>query len=148
MTDQPSLVVWKDAYNTGIDLIDKQHRELVSTINSLYASLSKENKSSALKPAAEMVMQYTKIHFATEFKLMKDSGYPRLGEHHDQHERLISRADESLHDCLKEDGDPTDFLHFLKEWFLVHIVREDKAYSAHLLEYLANRPEEAAGAEA
>ncbi len=144
MTEHPPLIVWKEAYQTGIDIIDEQHKELVSTINSLYSSLTMSNKSSALKPAAEMVMEYTKIHFSTEIEMMKKSAYPLLQEHHVQHEQLIINAGRSLHACLKEDGDPTDFLHFLKDWFIVHIAREDKAYSAHLVEYFADHPDELA----
>ena len=138
------MIVWKEAYQTGIDIIDEQHKELVATINSLYSSLTMSSKISALKPAAEMVVEYTKIHFSTEIEMMKKSAYPLTREHHVQHEQLIINAGRTLQACLKEDGDPTDFLHFLKDWFLVHITREDKAYSAHLVEYFENHPDELA----
>ncbi len=142
MTEHLPMIVWQDTYNTGIDILDRQHRELVNTINALYSSLNMENKGSALKPAADMVMKYTKTHFATEIAMMEKSGYPQMKQHHAQHEQLILDAGRSLYECLHEDGDPTDFLNFLKRWFVVHITREDQAYSEHLTKYFKKHPDE------
>jgi hemerythrin-like metal-binding protein len=138
------MVVWKENYQTGIDIIDWQHKGLVDTMNDLYSALSMNNKESALKPAADKVIRYTQTHFATEIAMMRKAGYPHVNTHHAQHEQLIIDAGRSLHECLHEGGDPGDFVNFLKRWFVEHITREDKAYSEHLTEYFKKHPEELA----
>ena len=130
------LIVWNDSYNTGVNIIDEQHRGIVSIINSLHHALFVRDDETLLRPAAEMIMGYTKIHFTTEIELLTESGYPRLREHQDQHDHLIAKADQIFLSCLKEGGEAAPFLNFLKEWFIVHITREDMAYRGHLTEYL------------
>ena len=130
------LIVWNESKHIGVNIVDEQHRGIVSIINSLHYSLSLRDAESFLRPTAEMIMGYTQIHFKTEIGLLQDSGYPWLREHMDQHDQLIADADRIFADCLKEGGDPTKFLNFLKDWWLVHIAREDMTYSAHLLKYL------------
>jgi hemerythrin len=34
--DNPDLVIWDDKYDTGIELIDNQHKELCSLTNELF----------------------------------------------------------------------------------------------------------------
>jgi len=130
------LIVWNDLNQTGVKILDEQHRGIVTIINALHYSLFVREKDTLLSPTVEMVMGYTKIHFKTEMEFLEEAGYPGLQEHHAQHERLIADAENVFMDCLKEGGEPTPFLKFLKDWWLVHINREDMAYSGHLLEYL------------
>ena len=86
-----------------------------------------------------MVLGYTQIHFKTEIEMLAESGYPKLREHKALHDRLIADSNAIFQRCLKDGGEPSPFLNFLKDWWLVHITREDKAYSGHLLEYLQSR---------
>ena len=136
---KPLLIVWNDSYHTGINICDEQHRGIVSIINSLHFSQSMQSGATFLRPIAEMIMGYTKFHFSTEIELLEESGYPRLQEHQNQHEHLITEVNRILAACLRDGDDPKLFLNFLKEWLLVHIAREDKAYSAHLMEYFKNQ---------
>ena len=130
------LIVWNEDYNTGLKIIDEQHRGIVSIINSLYHSLFVRDDESLLRPVAEMIMGYTKIHFTTEIEMLTDSDYPRLREHQQRHDHLIAEADHIFLRCLKDGGEATPFLNFLKEWWVVHITREDMAYRGHLMDYL------------
>ena len=130
------LIVWNEAYNTGIKIIDEQHRGIVSIINSLHHALFVRDDESLLRPTAEMIMGYTKIHFTTEIEMLSASGYPRLREHQAKHDHLIAEADHIFLRCLKEGGEATPFLNFLKEWWVVHITHEDMGYRGHLIEYL------------
>ena len=130
------LIVLNEPNMLGINILDEQHRGIVSIINSLHYSMSVRGDETLLKPTTEMIIGYTQIHFKTETELLAESGYPKLREHRALHDQLIADADNIFQRCLKEGGDPAPFLNFLKEWWLVHITREDKAYSGHLVEYL------------
>jgi len=130
------LIVWNEPNMIGIKILDEQHRGIVSIINSLHYSLLTRDDYTLLKPTAEMIMGYTQIHFKTELELLAESAYPRLKEHQALHARLIADSNNIFQNCLEDGGDPSQFLNFLKEWWLVHITREDKAYSGHLIDYL------------
>jgi hemerythrin-like metal-binding protein len=131
---RPMLIVWNESFLTGIDIIDEQHRGIVSIINSLHFSQALP-EASFLEPTAEMIMGYTKIHFSTEIMLLKEAAYPGLREQERRHEQLIAEADRLLQACLKEGGDPGAFMDFLKEWWQVHIIHEDMAFSGFMREY-------------
>ena len=130
------LIVWNEAYNTGIKIIDEQHRGIVSIINSLHHDLFVRDDESLLRPTAEMIMGYTKIHFTNEIEMLTESDCPRLREHQSRHDHLIAEADRIFLKCLKEGGEATPFLNFLKEWWVVHITREDMGYREHLIKHL------------
>jgi len=129
------LIVWHDSNLTGINILDEEHRGIVSIINALHYSLFVRKNDALLHSIVEMIMGYSKIHFETEMELLKDSDYPRRLEHHGLHEQLIAESDRIFQECLHGSGDSNSYLKFLKDWWLVHINREDKAYSGHLLEY-------------
>jgi hemerythrin-like metal-binding protein len=130
------LIVWNESYDTGLKIIDEQHRGIVSIINSLHHALFVRDDESLLRPVAEMIMGYTKIHFTTEVEMLSASSYPRLPEHLARHDHLIAEADRIFLKCLKDGGEATPFLNFLKEWWVVHITREDMGYRDHLTAYL------------
>ena len=40
-----SQLVWKDEYNIGVDIIDREHQRLFRIINKLFAFSDEKNKS-------------------------------------------------------------------------------------------------------
>jgi hemerythrin-like metal-binding protein len=131
---RPLLIIWNESFLTGVDIIDEQHRGIVSIINSLHFAQPMPN-ACFLQPTAAMIMGYTQIHFATEIMLLKEAAYPRLQEQMHQHDQLIAEADRLLQAGLKNGGDPGEFLDFLKDWWQVHIMHEDMAYSGFMRDY-------------
>ena len=130
------MIVWNESHLTGIDILDEQHRGIVSTINSLhYLLFIPPNDDALLRSAVDMINGYTEIHFLTEIGLLKNSRYPKLQEHQSLHDHLIIESDRIFMDCLKEGGDPTLYLKFLKNWWQLHITRVDMAHKDHLNEY-------------
>jgi hemerythrin len=132
------LIVWHEPHLTGIQILDEQHRGIVSIINTIHHSIFSQPRDPIVRPAAAMVMGYTRIHFQTEMDLLEESGYPRREEHQRHHEQLIRDFTRILdkHGHFKIDDDPQELLDFLKDWWLNHITAEDMAYSGHLKEYL------------
>ena len=130
------LIVWNDSYMTGIEILDEQHRGIVSIINSLHYLLFIQNDDTLLRSTVDMINGYAKTHFQTEIGLLKNSRYPKLQEHQSLHDHLVAESDRIFMDCLKEGGDPTLYLGFLKKWWQTHITREDMAHKEYLHEYL------------
>jgi len=131
---RPLLINWNESFLTGVEIVDEQHRGIVSIINSLHFAQPRAN-ACFLQPATEMIMGYTQIHFSTEIMLLKEAGYPRLRDQERQHEHLIAESDRLAKACLEEGEDPGEYLDFLKEWWQVHIIHEDMGFSGFMRDY-------------
>jgi hemerythrin-like metal-binding domain len=129
------LIVWADIHETGIPIIDEQHRGIVSTINSLFYFMRKQRGQDVMAPTLLMLEQYTKVHFLTEETLLEAAGYPGLETHRQLHRGLIDTMFRiSL--LSKRSGDPDELLAFLKDWWLQHINGNDRAYAPFLVDAL------------
>jgi hemerythrin len=130
----PDIVVWGPKYNTGITLIDQQHKELASLTNELYrACLSgHETAGAVFRETMGRMVEYVRFHFEAEQKLLQAIEFPNRVEHKKKHEALIR----SILDAAKDFGEgkkfiPNQFVRTLKDWLFSHIGIEDKIYAAY-----------------
>ena len=82
---------WSSKMNIGIDVIDKQHRQIVDYINRLGEAIKASNKSEILQ-ILDDVIDYTQSHFAFEEALMADAGYAALEAHQKIHTLFAQRV--------------------------------------------------------
>jgi len=73
----PFIVSWRDAFNTGILQVDKDHKHLFN----LVAILSAQNVDKVL----DELLTYVAEHFQHEEELMSLSAYPDMAQHVAQH---------------------------------------------------------------
>jgi hemerythrin-like metal-binding protein len=123
---------WNEGYCIGVPSIDDEHRELVTVLDEIRASLqstaSQENKAVALRRLAA----YTAVHFLHEEKLFVGTGYPRAAIHASKHRNLLL-----VLASFQKTGrymNLTEQLEFLSRWVIDHLVSEDR----RLGEYLNN----------
>jgi hemerythrin-like metal-binding protein len=131
-------IVWQSSNETGIPIIDEQHRGILSTINSLYYFLQHGDAQVAFEPTMDVLHQYTKLHFMTEEALMREAGYRAIDEHIILHKQFMDH----IRIMAKSRADPdqvVDLLKFLKEWWQRHINREDRDYVPTVLKNLRVR---------
>ena len=134
---QHLFIIWQEKNNTGIALIDEQHRGIVSIINSLYFLTTKGMCNDTLCSfVSDTMKDYSRIHFITEERFLQEAGYPGLEEHIEIHKRLARETERMEQEALRE-KDIKPFLNFLKKWWLQHINEEDMLYVPWLREYLA-----------
>lgn len=133
------FIVWKDSYNTGIPILDEQHRGLVSTINSFFFHRSETTKDieRILVPTADMFKSYVKINLLTIEKLMAVSAYPKREEHQLLHATLISHID-LMETKYRKIADAQGFLEFIKNYWLTTMENSKKEYIPHILAYYRN----------
>ena len=129
------IVTWSNKYETGIDLIDNQHKELVILTNALYNACldGKEQTDNVFKKAMGKMVDYVKYHFSMELVMLKNIKYPGYNEHKKQHDSLI----ENILAAAKEYGTgkqfvPNNFVRTLRDWVFGHIAVYDKAYSIYI----------------
>jgi len=125
-------IVWTERNNTGIPIIDEQHRSIVATINSLYYFLQESHGLEISVSTLIIIEQYAHIHFRTEERLMAEAGYPALNDHVLMHKNLVQKSKDLAYEFPLK-NDPAIILKFLKEWWMSHINNEDQKYVPHLI---------------
>lgn len=55
-------IIWKKEYETGVVLVDKQHRNLVDLINNLHEAHAQTKEKEVLRETIIKLVDYTKYH--------------------------------------------------------------------------------------
>ncbi|MCL2046712.1 MAG: hemerythrin family protein [Oscillospiraceae bacterium] len=126
------FIVWKPEYNLGVPIIDEQHRGVVTTINSFHYGMQNHYVKEMLLPIIEMIHDYTRIHFKLEEDFLEKCSFPNAEEHHELHRALLVRLNEVGRQSMI-DNDPFQFMEFLKQWWINHILHEDINFRNFLL---------------
>jgi hemerythrin-like metal-binding protein len=113
----------------GVEVVDAQHKNLVSLLNQLHEAMSHGHGKDVLEGILANLVRYTQAHFATEEKLMQENGYPDLVTHQREHAELTKK----VLDFQKEFAAGRVFIggevmKFLGDWLRGHIRGTDKKY--------------------
>ncbi len=132
-------MLWNSAYETGIGIVDEQHKELFRQIDILV-----ENKEpNAVPKVIDFLGQYVVKHFSTEEGLQRKCNYSDFVEHKKKHVAFVD-AFTRLKKEYEESGQNSLILMKLTrvalDWLKQHIRVEDKRFAGH---YLTVFPEEA-----
>lgn len=120
---------WDETLDVGVAGLNDDHRHLVSYINELHAAIVSGIGISKMTHILDVLIDYTRKHFAREEELMKKHGYPRFDEHIRQHRALVDKVTD-FHNRL-QDGKASfslELMSFLKDWLMNHIKITDMAY--------------------
>jgi hemerythrin len=124
---------WKDSFNIGNDTIDKQHRSLLECLNDCYLGVSTGKQSEIDPGLIKRLKTYADTHFRYEESLLQTKGDPKLGDHEKQHKFFESQlAEFEQANKAKAGKAPESVLVFLRDWFLKHILEEDKKIFSYL----------------
>ncbi|MEW8509180.1 MAG: bacteriohemerythrin [Candidatus Thiodiazotropha sp.] len=127
------FVSWDDNLSVGIQAIDDEHQKLLNLINNLQTAVLYPTGESFERQALSELVDYTKIHFEREEKLMSENGYPDYEAHKQQHEEMIGKVSHFL-ESYEQDREATidELTGFLKTWLVDHIAGTDQKYSQFL----------------
>lgn len=124
-------IKWSEDLSVGVELFDKEHKELVRLVNDLNQLILVGDKISAMEKALSGLIEYTKTHFADEEKLMAQYNYPDYQKHKDEHEKLTSRVLDFQKRLQEGKANfSIELINFLRDWLLVHIKGSDMSYKA------------------
>jgi len=93
-----TLLEWRDEFRIGIAEVDEEHRELIALINALHARVSEGPHPAGVAEFLGELHARISAHFALEEKVMRARTYPGLGEHKQDHERLLDEIREIMDD--------------------------------------------------
>lgn len=119
---------WSADLDTGIEVIDKQHRRIVDYINELHDARTSGHKQEDVGKVIDELVDYTLSHFAFEESLQEEANYPFLKAHKKVHDLFVKRVGE-YQERFKLGEDVSEELNnLLVTWLFNHIKRDDADY--------------------
>ncbi|WP_300366538.1 bacteriohemerythrin [Brachyspira sp.] len=141
-------IEWEERFKTGYKRIDNQHKELVNIINDLYETgierdLDNEEVKKSFNEIIKRTIDYATYHFAYEEKIMNAINYSISKEHISKHRAFSLKVANEVNRYEKTDNLVIkDFITFLKEWLLNHIMLDDKKFVTEIKDTLMKMYEE------
>ncbi|MDR2726675.1 MAG: bacteriohemerythrin [Deltaproteobacteria bacterium] len=130
--NRPLFIQWHERNDIGINLIDEQHKGIVSIINSFYYLMGLKTGNKLLYSCISDTMKnYSRIHFITEEGFLEAVGYKDLEEHKKLHRDLTQEIDRIEYQGIRT-NDARPLLEFLKKWWIEHINEQDQLYAQYL----------------
>lgn len=128
------LPAWSDKFETGIKVIDRDHKALFEEIGNLTDALVRDRSATEIEQAIVCLETYVMEHFKREETFMIQAGYPGTEEHLRTHRAMQRRVH-----CLREifhagheKIDPVKLGRFLNRWLSGHIMKTDMDYVPYL----------------
>ncbi|MDQ1313901.1 MAG: hemerythrin [Pseudomonadota bacterium] len=130
-------IAWTQDLNTGIEVIDEQHKSIVDYINQLEEAIKLHERSFVTHVLNELV-DYTLSHFAFEESLQEEAGYKFAKPHKAVHDVFTKRVAAYLQ-RHKDGEEVADQVHvMLCTWLVHHIKRDDMAYVSEVKASMTN----------
>lgn len=127
------LFVWdQQKMRTGIDVVDKDHKNLFSIMNRCL-QLSRQDPEYEEKERLILteLVDYTHGHFKREEIIMQACGYPSLRNHKKTHQFLLKQVDRKCADFNAGRLSSNDLSQFLGDWLIEHIYHLDQGISVY-----------------
>jgi hemerythrin len=130
------LITWTEKLSCGVKVIDDQHKQLINMVNEMFNHITgnEMQEHNYFNRVIYEAVDYVKIHFATEEKLMIATKFEGYAEHKKEHENFIRVVLDVVRD--HEAGKRlifSGFTKFLKNWILSHVAFMDKQYFDYFL---------------
>jgi hemerythrin-like metal-binding protein len=135
---QPALV-FDDAFITGVEEIDDQHRNLIHLTNEAAETFANNPTPHQVKQVVQELLGYAIYHFSTEEELMRTYGYidhhehdnnQHIGQHRDFASRVVALQGQL---DRREYVDAKALVVFLADWIRNHILETDQHLGAFIL---------------
>ncbi|MCU0847565.1 MAG: hemerythrin family protein [Spirochaetes bacterium] len=122
---------WNENFETGIEKIDSQHRELFRKLDQLELDLYSGRAKLEIQKMIGFLEDYINTHFDDEEKIMLDAGVQEFGKHREQHKNFMQMLRDFKIEFEKKGADSYLAIRLDKElrsWWENHILKTDKLY--------------------
>ena len=126
---------WDSNLETGHAKIDNQHKQLITTLNSIIEAAEQGKGKDEIFKTLDFLTGYTVMHFATEEKLQEQYDYPDYPVHKRYHNEFKVTVGE-LTQRLIDEGATEEMINIVTttigNWFLHHIKGDDFRMAAYV----------------
>lgn len=124
------IIEWNDEITSGIEEIDRQHKQIISLLNQIVYFYETPDHS---KELISSLLEFSKViheHFDFEEKLLAEYGFKGLKNHKAGHEEISDMINSVIMPAmLDEEGDiPAQPIISIVRWFENHLKTEDTRY--------------------
>jgi hemerythrin len=113
--------------------MDDQHGILMDTMNELRLAVVRGSGREQVSEVLDRLIEFTRMHFSSEEKLMKQFLFPGWEEHRAEHQRILAQILQSSHRVQHgEQMQMRPLLCFLRESYSEHIEIMDREYGPWL----------------
>lgn len=124
-----ALQGWQRAYETGVDAMDQQHRQLFVLLERLHGTFQGAGEGAEeVEEVLAALLDYAKVHFRDEEDLMRRHFFPGLAEHIAQHGELVEQLVLKVGRFREGQLTPMQLAIFLRDWIVHHMIEEDHKY--------------------
>jgi hemerythrin len=128
------LIPWNPKFETGIEPIDAQHRQLVETLNTLHEAMLKGQGKKKVAEILAFLNGYIQDHFSLEEGIMASNRYSDLESHRHGHADMKAQVQEIVDQFGTGSGAATLSLIELLDDYLVRHIVEDLHFAKELRE--------------
>lgn len=128
------MLIWKEAYETGNNEVDEQHKKLFEIGNQAFILLKNpliEDKYDKIVDIIEELKAYTQYHFKSEEEYMMKIRYKGFFAHKLEHDDFIKKFDEIDYSRIDQGQKQyiLEILDFISNWITNHILEKDLLHS-------------------
>ena len=133
------MFVWSNKFETKIDIVDTQHKNLFDLLNKLSLNIKQDNLSyEDINNSIKILVHYTESHLNDEELLMKESRIDNrhLTRHRMEHSSFL--YDVSLFDDITSSDDrrvtgkAIKLVRFITFWLIFHILGTDMQMASQM----------------
>jgi hemerythrin len=126
---------WDSSLETGHELIDNQHKQLVSMVNNLLDACRSGKGSQEIAKTMDFLTGYTIKHFMDEEKIQIKYNYPDYLVHKRYHDEFKVMVGDLTRRLIRE-GPTEEFINEVSfrigDWLLNHIKGDDFRMAAYI----------------
>ncbi|MGD0681005.1 MAG: bacteriohemerythrin [Terracidiphilus sp.] len=129
METHVALLSWNHTCTVGVRSMDDQHGILMDTMNELRLAVVRGLGREQVSEVLDRLIEFTRMHFSSEEKLMSQYLFPGWEEHRAEHQRILAQILQSSHRVQHgEQMQMRPLLCFLRESYTEHIESMDREY--------------------
>lgn len=138
-------LTWNDSYRIQIPLIDERNQRIIEIaakfeeLNS--AKRKKDEDYDTIGEALADIMEFARMHFNEEEKILVGKQYPELNQHRREHKKFIKKI-MAFRRLYSEDPPKVadDAVKYIRAWLPLHIRDQDSRYApfVRVQNYLAD----------
>ena len=118
---------WIPEYNTGIDVIDDQHKRILDYINEI-DDVSVKTDRARIRQILDNIIDYTQSHFTFEESLQEEAGYKYRVPHKRVHDLFIKKIENYCDRFEEGHSIESELNDVLAKWLINHIQHDDADY--------------------
>jgi len=131
-------LIWKKDFETGNQLVDGQHREIFRLVQQVLDIDAFSGRKEKIETALNFLANYVVNHFSSEEELMKESSYPDMEKHVEEHKTLIAEVGKFMEVYSEKGGIisvSNSMNNLVISWLNTHIKGSDKEMAAYYREW-------------